>query len=271
MVLFERRPAPPLDAYVERLCYWEGLPGPHRRERVLPNGRFQIIVNLADGFFREEASGVVQFQATAPSIVVGMQTQYSVVDTAAMRLLMGAVLRPGGTHGLFDIPADAFHNQVVSLDLVWGAEANRLRDRLREAPTIAEKFHWLEEALQRRAARRLALHPSVRHALSAFRRAPLIRRVMEVRRETGLSHRRFSQLFRQQVGLTPKLYCRVHRFQQVVEQIASGTHVDWAQIALAGGYSDQAHLANEFRAFSGISPGTYLASDRRHAHHVVMD
>ena len=126
MVLFERRPAPPLDAYVERLCYWEGLPGPHRRERVLPNGRFQIIVNLADGFFREEASGVVPFQAAAPSIVVGMQTQYSVVDTAAMRLLMGAVLRPGGTHGLFDIPADAFHNQVVSLDLVWGAEANRL-------------------------------------------------------------------------------------------------------------------------------------------------
>ena len=271
MVLLERRPAPPLDAYVERLCYWEGLPGPHRRERVLPNGRFQIVVDLADGNLPDDASGAVQSQAPAPPMVVGMQTRYSVVSTAAMRLLMGAVLRPGGTHGLFDVPADAFHNQVVSLDMVWGSEASRLRDRLRDSPTVAEKFHRLEEALQRRAARRLALHPAVRHALTAFRRAPVIRRVAEVRRETGLSHRRFSQLFRQQVGLTPKLYCRVHRFQQVMEQIASGTHVEWAQVALAGGYSDQAHMANEFRDFSGISPGAYLASDRHHVHHVVMD
>ncbi len=81
----------------------------------------------------------------------------------------------------------------------------------------------------------------------------------------------FSQLFREQVGITPKLYCRLLRFRQVVRQITSGGPVDWADVALAGGYCDQAHLAHEFRDFSGISPGSYLAAVRPFVNHVRMD
>jgi AraC-like DNA-binding protein len=271
MIAVDRRPAPPLDAYVHRLCYWEGAPGPHRRERVLPNGRFQIIIDLADGFEREGGTGGVTIHAPAPPLVVGLQTRYSVLQTAAMRLLMGAVLLPSGARGLFDVPADAFRDQVVPLDLVWGSEAFALRDRLREAPTIAMKLDLLEESLQRLAARRMSLHPAVQYALGAFRRQPVMQRVSEVRRETGLSHRRFAELFREQVGLTPKLYCRVGRFTRVVRQITRGAPVNWADVALGCGYADQAHLAHEFRDFSGLTPGTYLASDLLHRHHVVME
>src|SRR5262245_8270655 len=183
MILHARRPAPPLDAYVEGLYHWEGSVGPHRRERVLPNGRFQIIIDLSDGFIDDLA----QVRRAAPPIVVGMQTRYSILETAAMRWLVGLVLRPGGTHGLFDVPADVFQNQVVSLDQIWGADADRLRDRLRDAPTVAARLAQLEGALQSRAARRVALHPAVAHALQAFRDTPHIRRVAEIRRETGLS------------------------------------------------------------------------------------
>src|SRR5262245_16015536 len=270
MIAVYRSPAPPLDVYVERICYWEGVAGPHRRERVLPNGRFQLIIDLADGFDCERPlhRGRVR---PAPPLVVGLQTRFAVLETAAMRLLMGAVLLPGGARGLFDVPADAFGDQVVPLDLVWGAEAFALRDRLREAPTIVMKLDVLEESLQRRAANGAALHPAVRYALGAFENQPVMQRVAEVRREAGLSHRRFSELFRQQVGLTPKLYCRVGRFTRVVRQIARGVPVDWADVALGCGYADQAHLGNEFRDFSGMTPGTYLASDRHHMNHVVMD
>src|SRR5262249_58525693 len=91
---------------------------------------------------------------------------------------------------------------------------------------------------------------------------PDIRSVLDVAREAGLSRRRFAQLFREQVGLTPKLYCRLCRFQGVLRQISLSAPVDWADLALAGGYCDQAHLANEFRHFSGISPSAYVASNR---------
>jgi AraC-like DNA-binding protein len=105
-----------------------------------------------------------------------------------------------------NVLADDFYNQVVPLDLVWGSRVTQLRDRLREGVTVGEKFRVLETALlqvlQRGAEKRLALHPSVQYALGEFRRVPHIRSVIGVAREAGLSRRRFSQLFREQVGIT---------------------------------------------------------------------
>jgi AraC-like DNA-binding protein len=94
--------------------------------------------------------------------------------------------------------------------------------------------------------------------------------IVEVARDTGLSRRRFATLFRQQVGLTPKLYCRLQRFHQVVRRIASGASIDWAQVSLEGGYYDQAHMAHEFREFSGVSPGAWRASERPFLNHAVV-
>jgi len=135
-----------------------------------------------------------------------------------------------------------------------------LRDRLRTANHSDEKFRVLEIALLKHLNERVQLNPAVLYALQEFARKPQIPRVWEIAQEAGLSRRRFGQVFREQIGLTPKLYCRLQRFQSALKQIASGASVDWAQIALATGYCDQAHLAHEFRDFSGLSPSAYLAA-----------
>ena len=259
MMLLTHRPGPPLAPYVEALWYYDGYQTAHHKERVLPNGRFQIVINLLAG----------------PGAVSGIRSQYIVIETATIQLVMGIVFRPGGAHGFFEVPADDFYNQVIPLDVVWGSQVAQLRDRLREAATVGGKFLAMEaallQAMRRGAGKRPTLHPSVQYALAEFRRATHIRSVTGVAREAGLSRRRFSQLFREQVGITPKLYCRLIRFRAIVRQITSGGPVDWADVALAGGYSDQAHLAHEFRDFSGISPGSYLASERPFVNHVRMD
>jgi AraC-like DNA-binding protein len=163
----------------------------------------------------------------------------------------------------------------VPLDEVWGSQWTQLRDRLQEAATVASKFRALETALllamQRVAQARLAVHPSVQYALREFRRVPHVRTVIDVSREAGLSRRRFSQVFHEQVGMTPKLYCRLIRFRAVIRQIVAGAHVDWTDVALAGGYFDQAHLAHEFRDFSGMSPSRYLAAERPFVNHIRID
>jgi AraC-like DNA-binding protein len=87
--------------------------------------------------------------------------------------------------------------------------------------------------------------------------------VAEVARSSGWSERRFSQIFREQVGFTPKVWCRLQRFQRAVRQLRAGLEVRWAELAIECGFYDQAHLANEFRSFSGIDLTTYAATCHR--------
>jgi AraC-like DNA-binding protein len=257
------KPTARLTPYVEKLWYCDGHGEIHRKERVLPNGGFQLFISLSDAPIGGWGPVNWEVGRGASSLVVGMHTRFTIIiDASRLESAMGVFFWPGAARAFFDAPADAFFNERVPLDLIWGSLANELRDRVLEATTTAGKFQAMETALLERLNRRLQLHPAVRYALGEFAQTPHIRSVLEVAREAGLSRRRFAQLFRQQVGLTPKLYCRLHRFQDVLRQIASGTPVDWADLALAGGYCDQAHLANEFRSFSGISPASYLASER---------
>ena len=76
----------------------------------------------------------------------------------------------------------------------------------------------------------------------------------------GLSARRFARLFTLEVGLTPKLYSRVQRFQRVL-QAMDGQAGDWTDVAQSCGYFDQSHLIRECRSMSGFTP-TELAARR---------
>jgi AraC-like DNA-binding protein len=68
-------------------------------------------------------------------------------------------------------------------------------------------------------------------------------------------------VFAAQVGLPPKLFCRILRFQQARSMADQIERLDWAQLASTCGYFDQSHLINDFQEFSGFSPTEYL---RRH-------
>jgi AraC-like DNA-binding protein len=72
------------------------------------------------------------------------------------------------------------------------------------------------------------------------------------------------------VGLTPKLFCRVRRFQRVLRRIGTGRPVEWAAVAVDCGYFDQAHFIRDFHAFSGINPSAYLAGRTEHLNHVPL-
>lgn len=265
------QPCTALASYVEKLWSCDGHPGVKGTDRALPDGRFQLAFSLAEGPISALTDPMGAGGGIAPSLLIGIRSRFGIIDTAKLRSAMGVVFRPGGAHAFLNMPADAFHDKNVSLDLIWGSMVRTLRDRLRSADDPAKKFQILEGALSSRVNERVQLNPAVRYALQEFARRPEIPRVRELAQEAGLSRRRFAQLFREQIGLTPKLYCRVQRFQNALKQIPSAASVDWAQLALAAGYCDQAHLAHEFRDFSGLSPSAYLAGCRRAASHAPID
>jgi AraC-like DNA-binding protein len=264
-------PRPPLSNFVDLLWLYEGYSQPHDKERLLPNGSMELVVNLKDDQARVyDRRDTSRFQATRGALLVGVQSEFFVIDTAQQTSVIGAHFKPGGAFPFFNLPSGEFHNQHLSLDLLWGTSAVELRDRLLEAPTPENKFQILEESLLAHASKPLSRHPAVNFALNEFgdlRRAPSI---SEVTGQIGLSSRRFIDVFNDQVGLTPKLFCRIQRFQNVLHRIGMAREVNWTDVALACGYFDQAHFIHDFKAFSGLSPTAYAAHRTEHLNHVPI-
>jgi AraC-like DNA-binding protein len=252
-VLLTLNPNPPLCSLVECIWHHEGTGGVHGREHVLPNARFQIVLNLAGG----------------KGAVCGLRSQHVVIDPARIPWMMGVVFRPGGSLGFLGASALEFWNRSVALDLVWGAQAMPIIDQLREAGSAHNRLRVLEKALTiRMHSSERVIHPAVNYALQVFNNAPHVSTVADVSRDIGWSRRWFSHAFSEEVGMTPKRYCRLIRFCKVVRQIAAKQPVDWIDVALSGGFYDQAHLIHEFRAFSGLSPERYLRAEHPFPNHV---
>jgi AraC-like DNA-binding protein len=172
---------------------------------------------------------------------------------------MGVDFRPGGAYPFVGPPAGELADAHLPLDTVWGIRAvDELRERLMRAQAPAERVQILEAALLAQLTRPLHHHPAVTLALRAFAAAPRGPIIAHVVDQLSLSHARFIAVFRDEVGMTPKQFCRVRRFRRVVQRTRNEEQPNWAQLALACGYCDQAHLARDFQLFAGVSPTVFL-------------
>jgi len=256
---------------VELLWYWDGPAQPHAYERLLPDGSMELVVNLKDDEIRAyDRRDLRRFERLEPAILVGPHSEYFVLDTMQQVRVLGVHFRPGGAFPFVRPPADELHGQQVSMSELWGGFARELRERLLVARTVDAQFDLMEAALAARLTRPLEHHRAVAFGLREFQCGT--RGVGEVIDAAGISARRFIEVFKQQVGIAPKLYCRVQRFQRVIRGLrVTGPAIDWADIALSNGYCDQAHLIHDFRDIAGISPGEYLIRRTEHLNHVPMD
>lgn len=264
-------PQPPLSNFVELLWLYQGFEAPHAKERVLPDGSMELVINLCQEPLRVyDQVDHDQSQSFGNALLCGPHSEFFIIDTV-QTTVMGVHFKPGGAFPFFNLPAGELHDLYVPLETLWRAQASHLHERLLEAETLETKFHILEQTLIAQATRPLARHPAVSFALKAFQLQHPPPQISNVTDQIGLSHRRFSQVFCEEVGLTPKLFCRVQRFQEVVHCLENKQQIEWADVALTCGYFDQSHFIHDFRAFSGLNPTAYLAQrNQQHHNHVPL-
>ena len=228
---------------------------------MLPSACAQLTINLAEDETRlYTGAGDDVVHRLRGAVVVGAYAHYFVIDTREQRANVGVAFRPGGTWPFFDPAGDELQNGHVSLRDLWGSAGETLRERILAAPTPRDKLLLLEAELLARAIRPLQRRTEVDFALGRLADPPPDYSIAMLSEHVGLSARRFTRLFTLEVGLTPKLYSRVRRFQRVM-QAMNGKTDDWTEVAQRCGYFDQSHLIRECRAMSGFTP-TELAARR---------
>jgi AraC-like DNA-binding protein len=217
-----------------------------------------------------DADDLERYDDCGLAALTGARTNCFAIDTAAEEHVIGIQFQPGGMFPFFRFPAWETANRSVDLECLWRGAAGEIREQLLAAPSADAMFELLERRLMAQLARPLELHPAIQFARAHICRAPHLTTVSGVMSRIGLSQRRFIELFHDQVGLTPKSFCRVRRFQRVVATVHGRKQVDWAQVALDGGYYDQAHFIHDFQSFSGMTPSAWLARATEHLNHIPM-
>jgi AraC-like DNA-binding protein len=238
------RPSPPLAGLVDYFWSLSEVPS-HSRERVIPSGTVELVVTT--GAERDRFGGAV---------VSGAYSAPFDVETRAHASIVGVHFKPGGAASLLGVPAGALANTHVALDALWGRRSVELRDRLCAAADSSQRFRILAQALHRFLPRSAGVRAEVAVALGRLG-APGVE-VGDVARQVQLSHRRFIELFTEQVGMTPKRYSRVRRLQSALRLVTGQGAPPWTQVALDCGYFDQAHLCRDWVELTGFSPVEFL-------------
>lgn len=259
MIFRIHTPNDPLRQFVESMIYYEGYAPGHSIERLLPEGVIELIIDLTETpkhiYDNEQLTAK---QSCRRAWISGMRREFISIEVNRAAKFFVIRFRRGCAYPFLRIPIGEFDHQVVEADAVFRREIDSLREQLAESPTPESRFALAERFLLQRAAGKLAIHPVIDYALRHIDGAPAEATVASVLSKTGYSHKHFIALFHRHVGLTPKSYARIVRFQHAVRQIERSNAIHWAALAADCGYYDQAHFIKEFREFSGLSPTVYV-------------
>jgi len=236
----------PLDATKHRILACSDRYDSPTAERVLPDGAVHLIFNFGDRQAGERGADLtcLAMGATCTSTRIVLT---GVVEQLCVRL------RVGHASAILGVPAGELTDHGVALDALWGRDASDTLERLQALPPGAPRSAFLRDRLQARQGRAEAPSRPTLEAVRRIARSAGRLRVRDLAADLGVSERRLQQLFHQHVGLTPRAMCRLARFRDVLARCSQRTQ-PWSEIALDGGYFDQAHFSNEIRSFTGLTP-----------------
>ncbi|MDF2694333.1 MAG: Transcriptional regulator, AraC family protein [Labilithrix sp.] len=239
--------AEPLDAKAHRILVCSDRYAAPTAERVLPDGAVHLIFNFGDRQAGERGAEL------ACSAIGATCAPTRIVLTGAVEQLC-VRLRVGAASAILGVPAGELTDHGIALDAIWGADAAEILERLHAVPHGAARGALLTALLRARVQRAEALSRPTLEAVRRISGAGGRIRVRDLADDLGLGERRLQQLFHQHVGLSPRAMCRLARFRDVLAR-CSQRKQGWAELALEGGFYDQAHFSNEIRTFTGLTPG----------------
>jgi AraC-like DNA-binding protein len=243
---------PHLAPYVERFWYSVGSTAV-ARERVLPNGLVELALCLGEPHRLIEGKG----SETLRLCLTGLQTAPMVIEHPGYHRVLGLRLQPAGAFALLSIPMAEVSGLTVDLRDLVGDAACELAERCHEAPTAERCFAIAAAWVAERVARARAVDTRVAWSLARIEDSAGRMPIATLRDATGLSKTRLAALFRDQVGVLPKVYARIVRYRRALA-LLDREAASLVDVALEAGYYDQSHMTTEFRELGGLTPREFV-------------
>lgn len=265
-------PKPPLSQFVENIWYYEGAHAEYTREKILPDGAIELIIDLDSWpkkIFDDEVTTEC-FRTVKKAWISGERTRYIVIGADNSHMI-GIRFKPGGAYPFFGFPISELSEYVTELDLIWGSMIYDIRDQLLELGSADEKLLRFESFLLEQVKRSLVPNKAIAFAVHQLQHSPQFLAIRDLASQIGITQKHLITQFEKVVGLRPKSFARVAKFNKVLNVIEHTKQVEWASIAYECGYYDQAHFIKEFHNFSGLNPSAYLTRRGDYVGYIPLD
>jgi AraC-like DNA-binding protein len=247
---------PPFDALIESVWCLRGEMDAAPEQVVVPDGRVEIVLHLAQPFALIGADNVARTQSSA--LVAGQLTSPIRVTPTGPADVIGIRFRASTATSVLPVSLGELTGIVAPLSAVHPRLAGALLQAAVGEPDLARRADVVTDALAKFVARPLPERLLVATSALDVPDSPSIAVLAD---RLGLTVRTFERHMLHHVGLAPKTLHRVLRFRRafrLLERVPTGR---WDRAALAAGYFDQAHMIRDFKEFAGAPPSAFFRSD----------
>lgn len=193
-----------------------------------------------------------------PSFVIcGQQQSYYDLALAGKTGMVLVFFKPQGVQSFFKLPMSELSNQNLALQDLLKDEASELEEKLFKSKNNTERIALLEAFLLKRLEHKKDFD-RISHAIRLIEQSKGQVRTRQLASEVCLGIKQFERIFSQQVGLNPKKFSGIIRFQNVVQTKQKFKSMGMYQMAIEHGYFDQSHFIHDFKSLTGLTPAAFF-------------
>jgi AraC-like DNA-binding protein len=259
------QPAFPVSAFVQ--SYWlleDNSPPQSSIQRIVPDGCPELILNLGRPF---EGQKEGCWSSQPQFFFAGQITRPMFIRSNGAAKVLGVRFHPFGARRILKVPAHETTDLVLPLEDV-APELQRELRRLNELDSITQQLAFVQQVL--RESSLANQDGQVEAAVNRMIASPIVADLGQVAAFANLGLRQFQRRFKKEVGMSPKLFCRIQRFQRVFQAL-NVPQSSWVDAAMHCGYYDQSHLIRDFKDFSAETPAELLVAESDLAVHFLQN
>ena len=255
MTFREAKPGETLRPYIR--CFWmiDSEVSVTVDDKIFPSGFMEVVFNLGDSVWKSTHHGV---QHTTPGAeLMGQITGPLCVSSVGHNIMFGVRFHPHTAAIFLKEDVWELNDRISDATDLMGAGLHDLHGRLAECSgfmtwvALAEKFFLTRLSRNTRPLHTLEM---IGQIVGELRRNPLSDSIALIAEHYKITPRYLHTLFLRYVGMSPKAFSRVNRFQLSLHHLCRRQDEPLTDIAYQCGYFDQSHFIKEFRSFTGIAP-----------------
>lgn len=257
---FERfHPVYPLSDYIEMYWYWKGNASelPIQQQFITPDAHTNLVLNFGSEMKYFNASGMAL--SIKDAVYIGQQSKAYIGTMGEIIDLITIRFKPQGAASFMNLPVIETSEQIINPNYIFGNGIDNLSAQIFEQQHVADKIRILENGLLALLHKHVIADRYIDLMINKIRHKEGVVSLKDLCSQSESEYKRIQRSFNACVGISPKMFSRMLRFDGICKKVVNSVKTDWFDIIAAYELVDQSHLIKEFQFFTGFTPTEFAA------------